>query len=91
VVRGEYAARYQVLDRPISAEVAFRFEGTAGGAGSFEWRSDDGSHGMVDLRMLTAESLQVNWRVNRFGTRLGLGAGKAVLTRKIDRNDPASR
>jgi hypothetical protein len=82
-LRGEYSARYQVLGRPISANVSFHFEGKAGGTSSFEWQSDDGSRGVVDLKMLTAESLQVNWRVSRFGTRMGLGAGTAVLIRKI--------
>ncbi|MGA3028617.1 MAG: DnaJ domain-containing protein [Bryobacteraceae bacterium] len=84
IVRGEYSARYRVPDRPISPEVTFHFEGKAGGPGSFEWHSDDGSRGVVDLKMLTADSLQVNWRVSRFGTRQGLGAGTAVLIRKIE-------
>jgi hypothetical protein len=85
MVHGEYSARYQVPDRPISGQVAFHFQGKADGSRSYTWQSDDGSLGMVDLKMLTAESMQVNWRVGHFGSRLGLGAGTAVLIRKIDR------
>jgi curved DNA-binding protein CbpA len=84
ILRGEYAARYRVPDRAISANVTFRFEGNADQVRSFEWEAEDGSRGVVDLKPVTAESLQVNWRVNRFGPRLGLGAGTATLIRKID-------
>jgi hypothetical protein len=83
-LRGEYSARYRVPDRLISSEVAFHFAGKSDGAPSFEWQSDDGSRGVVDLRIVTAESLQVNWRVSRFGTHQGLGAGTALLIRKIN-------
>ncbi len=79
---GEYSARYLVPDRPISAEVAFHFQGKADGTLSFAWQSDDGSLGVVDLKMVTPETLRVSWRVSHFGTRLGLGAGTAVLIRK---------
>jgi hypothetical protein len=84
VMHGEYSARYYVPDRAISAAVAFRFDGKPGGARSFEWQSDDGSRGVVDLKVLGEESLQVNWRVSHFGGRIGLGAGTAILIRKID-------
>ena len=84
VVRGDYSARYQVPDRPISAAVAFHFEGKSDDALSFAWQSDDGSRGVVDLKMLSQESLQVNWRAGHFGTRLGLGAGTAILIRKMN-------
>jgi len=82
-VHGEYSARYQVSDRPISSAVAFHFEGKPD-TGSFAWQADDGSRGVVDLKLINAESLQVNWRVNHFGTRMGLGAGTAMLIRKMN-------
>jgi len=84
LLRGEYAARYRVSDRALSGEVAFHFQGKAGGDRSYPWQSDDGSIGVVELKMLTAESMQVSWRVGHFGTRLGLGAGTAVLIRKSE-------
>jgi hypothetical protein len=80
---GEYSARYFVSDRPISSEVSFTFQGKAGASGSFGWRADDGSLGIVDLKMLSTQSLQVNWRVTSFGSHMGLSAGTAVLIRKL--------
>ena len=79
---GEYSARYFVSDRPISSDVSFTFQGKAGPAGSFGWRAEDGSLGIVDLKMLSTQSLQVNWRVTSFGSHIGLGAGTAILIRK---------
>jgi len=80
---GEYSARYFVSDRPISSDVSFTFQGKAISSGSFGWRADDGSLGIVDLKMLSTQSLQVNWRVTSFGSHIGLGAGTAVLIRKL--------
>jgi len=80
---GEYSARYQVPDRPISSDVSFTFEGRNAAPGQFGWRGSDGSLGTVELKMLDGQSLRVNWRVTSFGTRMGLGAGTAVLIRKL--------
>jgi len=81
-LRGEYAARYHVPDRPISSEVEFSFEGKRDNA-SFPWNASDGTHGTVDLKMLSARLMQVNWRVEVFGGRIGLGAGTALLARQL--------
>lgn len=81
---GEYDSRYKVADRAISPHVRFAFHGARAPLSSFDWLSDDGSRGTVDLKLLTERSLQVNWRVTEFGSRLGLGAGTAVLTRTSD-------
>ena len=64
--------------------MAFRFEGRSDAARSFDWQADDGSRGVVDLKMVNGDQLQVNWRVSRFGTHLGLGAGAAILLRKLN-------
>jgi hypothetical protein len=81
-LRGEYAARYQVPDRPISSEVQFVFEGKRDDA-SFPWNASDGTRGTVDLKMLGVRLIQVNWRVEAFGARIGLGAGTALLARQL--------
>src|SRR5580658_7704888 len=75
-LRGEYAARYQVPDRPISSEVQFVFAGKRDEA-SFPWSASDGTRGTVDLKMLSVRLMQVNWRVEAFGAHIGLGAGTA--------------
>jgi DnaJ domain len=81
-VSGKYAARYRVQDRAISPHVDFNFEGHSGGKNEFEWRADDGTQGVINLKILTPHSMQVDWWVAEFGSRIGLGAGTAVLIRK---------
>jgi hypothetical protein len=81
-LRGEYAARYQVPDRPISSEVQFVFAGKRDEA-SFPWSASDGTRGTVDLKMLSVRLMQVNWRVEAFGAHIGLGAGTALLARQL--------
>jgi curved DNA-binding protein CbpA len=80
-LRGEYAARYHVPDRPISSEVEFVFQGKNDDT-SFPWEASDGTSGTVDLKMLGAHLIEVDWRVAVYGKRIGLGTGTAVLARQ---------
>jgi len=80
---GEYTSRYRVEDKAISPYVKFTFQG-AFTPTVFAWRSDDGSRGTVGLQVLSAQTLQVNWRVTQFGSSMGLAAGTAILIRKIE-------
>lgn len=82
-VYGHYTARYRVPDRAISAEVSFDFEGSGEAGGTFAWWSADGSRGTVEVRLLQSQTVQVDWRASSFGARLGLGAGSAVLVRRV--------
>jgi hypothetical protein len=82
---GKYAARYRVQDRAISPRVDFNFEGHPGGKNEFEWCASDGTQGVIGLKILTPHSMQVDWRVAEFGSRIGLGAGTAVLIRKAEK------
>ncbi|HEY3840178.1 MAG TPA: J domain-containing protein [Bryobacteraceae bacterium] len=81
-LRGEYNSRYRVPDRPISAEVAFEFSGSADQAANLKWRSADGSRGIVKLCLKQPRLLEVDWQVTEFGSRIGLGAGTALLVRR---------
>ena len=83
IEHGEYSSRYKVADQPISPDVVFRFEGRPGAA-SFPWYGPDDSRGMVDIKVLTSQSIQVNWRVTTFGSRISLGAGTAVMFRRAE-------
>jgi hypothetical protein len=84
-VFGEYSARYEAPDRPISPEVAFTFEGPIGGKeASFGWNATDGSRGGVELKLLNPRSMRVTWHVNQFGTSIGIAGGAAVVIRKAD-------
>jgi len=83
ILYGDYSSRYRITDRAISPEVRFSFEGRPGQHGAFSWRADDGSQGHIDLKNLTPQSIEVNWKVTVFGSHIGLGAGTAVLIRKL--------
>lgn len=81
-LEGTYISRYMVPDRAVSPTVAFTFRGVMGSSDDFHWRASDGSRGVVAIKLLTRNSIQVNWRVAQFGSEIGLGAGTAVLIRK---------
>ncbi len=83
VVFGEYISRYRVEDKAISPYVKFTFQGS-GNPETFAWKAEDGSRGTVGLKVLSPQTMQVNWRVTEFGSSIGLGAGTAVLVRKIE-------
>jgi hypothetical protein len=86
VLRGRYRARYEVPDRPISSEVAFRFEGRAeNDLASLSWKGAGGSEGELKLRLLSRNSMQLDWIATALGTQLGLASGTAVLVRRQER------
>lgn len=82
---GRYRARYVVSDRAISPEVSFQFRGKPGGAPTrIPWTGAGGAKGEVNLRLLTANSLEVAWVAHDLGSSLGLAYGTAVLIRASD-------
>ena len=82
-VFGEYSARYETPDRPISPEVSFHFGGPSNGEFAlFDWNASDGSRGTVELRLLTPQSMQVSWHVMEFGSNIRIAGGSAVVIRK---------
>jgi hypothetical protein len=87
LLRGRYRARYRVADRPISSEVTFRFEGKAGGeAVSLDWTGAGGSRGELKLKLLSRNSMQLEWIATELGSQMGLASGTAVLTRWVPKN-----
>lgn len=78
---GKYIARYGVPYHTVSPRVAFRFQGPFDPRGEFQWRTLDGTQGLIDLKLVNDHSMRADWRVVRFGSRVGLGAGAAILTR----------
>lgn len=79
----EGIVQYQVPDRPISSEVAFQFEGSEGD-GTLNWHALDGTRGILILKLQSAHALEVTWRVTEFGSHIGLGAGTAILIRRVE-------
>jgi curved DNA-binding protein CbpA len=83
VIRGKYRARYYVSDRPISPNVNFEFEGKIeGSAANLPWHGEGGSTGVMEIKLLSAEEMELIWTATDFGQTLGLASGKAVLMRR---------
>jgi len=85
LLRGRYYARYRVTDRAISPEVIFQFEGWPGkDAAVLEWSGGGGARGEVRLKLISENSMEVNWSATELGSSPGLAAGTAVLIRRIE-------
>lgn len=53
-------------------EFVFAFEGPANSRAPYLWHSDDGSHGTVQLEILSTRSMAVNWRCTEFANEARL-------------------
>ncbi len=85
LLRGRYYARYRVTDRAISPEVIFQFEGWPGkDTAVLEWSGGGGARGEVRLKLISENSMEVNWSATELGSSPGLAAGTAVLIRRIE-------
>lgn len=83
VLRGRYRARYKVADRAISPDVRFQFGGPADPeAPRLAWTGGGGAKGEVRLKLLSENSLEMDWTASRLGVSLGLSSGTAVLIRR---------
>lgn len=84
-LRGRYRARYRVPDRAISPDVNFEFQGKAsGGSAQLPFSGDGGAKGQIKIKLISDNSIEVNWSATDLGKALGLSAGTAVLVRKTD-------
>jgi hypothetical protein len=83
VLRGRYRGRFHVPDRPISSEVTFRFEGKADGeTANLSWTGAGGAQGDLNLKLLSKDTLELNWFTTELGSQMGLASGTATLTRR---------
>jgi hypothetical protein len=84
LVRGRYRARYHITDRPVSPEVVFRFEGpVSSNIAQLRWAApNDGAKGEVQLKLLSPNSMQVNWWATELGKNPSFASGTAVLIRQ---------
>ena len=81
-LHGRYRARYKINDRAISPDVNFQFEGESEGtSANLPWNGQGGSRGVVHLKLLGDNSMEVRWSASQLGT-LGLSSGTAVLKRR---------
>jgi curved DNA-binding protein CbpA len=87
VIYGRYRARFEVADRPISPDVNFTFTGPSGSGSSqsgYPWTGSGGAKGDVTLKLVSENSMKLDWTATELGTQLGLEGGTAVLTRRIE-------
>jgi DnaJ domain len=80
---GDYRAVHRMLDKAISAEVAFRVSGESpqGTTGKLEWESRAGAKGELELTLKSPDELRVRWWTTQFGKQEALSSGMAVLMR----------
>ncbi len=78
---GNYIARYNARDLPVSQNVEFEFHGSAPAGSVFQWSGNEGAQGTIELKIVDANALQVHWSTTRAGRVSSLLAGTAVLIR----------
>jgi len=85
-VYGKYRSRFRIVDRAISPDVNFTFTGnsTTGAQATFPWTGAGGAKGEVTVKFMSENSLRFDWNATDLGTQQGLGAGTAILTRRIE-------
>lgn len=84
-VQGRYRSRFQIIDRAISPDVSFTFNGVPGSASmTAPWTGPGGARGEVTLKLMPDNMLQVDWTTSQLGSQQGLVSGTAVLTKRID-------
>jgi hypothetical protein len=86
VMYGRYRARFEVADRPISPDVNFTFTGpsTSGSLSAYPWTGSGGAKGDLTLKLVSENSMKLDWTATELGTQLGLDGGTSVLTRRIE-------
>ena len=73
VIYGRYRARFEVVDRPISPDVNFTFTGpsSSGSQSGFPWTGSGGAKGELTLRLVSENSMRIDWTATELGTQLG--------------------
>ena len=87
VLLGHFRARYHVPDRAVFPEVAFQIEGRGGQETSVHvgWKSANGAKGEANLKLLTSNTLEMNWWATTLSKQQGLVSGTAVLIKRLER------
>ncbi len=89
VIHGKYRARFQIADRAIYPDVDFSFSGPSGMSASggatatYSWIGAAGAKGELTLKLVSENSLRVDWTATDLGAQQGLASGTAVLTRRV--------
>jgi hypothetical protein len=88
MVRGSYRSRFRIVDRAISPDVNFTFNGyTYGASVTCPWTGPGGARGEITLKLVSENTVRVDWKATELGSQQGLNAGTAVLVRRIEKTD----
>jgi curved DNA-binding protein CbpA len=83
VLQGRYRARYPSMGLPEPPMVHFYFEGTShGDTANAAWTGEGGSKGEIQLKLTSANTLQLVWSVTEQGSQTGPATGTVALVRK---------
>jgi hypothetical protein len=84
-IHGRYRSRYQIVDRAISPDVNFEFNGSPNnGTIACSWSGPGGARGQLTLRLTGENAMKVEWTASEMGSIQGLASGTATLTRRIE-------
>jgi hypothetical protein len=85
VIHGSFRSRFQIVDRAISPDVIFIFNGIPNGPQiTCPWMGAGGARGELTLKLTSENSMRIDWTASELGSRQGLSSGTAVLTRRIE-------
>jgi hypothetical protein len=80
---GDYRARYEIPDQPVSPEVVFHADGEAAvNSAALLWTSPGGAKGKAELKLEKPGLMRLRWWTTEFGTQATLASGMAVLVRQ---------
>jgi hypothetical protein len=83
-IHGRYRARFVIVDRAIPPDVNFTFTGMQNGTQcTCQWTGGGGAKGDITLKLTGDNSMTIDWVASELGS-LGLSAGTATLTRRIE-------
>ena len=85
-IYGKYRARFHVADPVVSPDLNFAFTGAlgAGPQFTFPWTGVGGAKGELAVKVISANSLRIEWHATQPGVQQGPDAGTAILTRGIE-------
>jgi hypothetical protein len=90
-IYGKYRVRFHIADPVVSPDLVspdlnFAFTGTlgAGPQFTFPWTGDGGAKGELAVKVISANSLRIEWHATQLGLQQGPDAGTAILTRGIE-------
>ncbi len=80
-LHGQYRARYQVTDKPISPDIEFALS-PDNEDHKFLWKGPNGTRGTFKISSIDPNVIRIEWRTTVFGRQPALTAGTATLVKR---------